>query len=185
MENRLAVQERETLLGRSRECELLDRILEGVRSGRGSAVVVRGEAGIGKSALLDYLADRCSDCQLARTAGVESETEFPMAAVQQLFGPALLERAEALPGPQRDALRRSFGLVEGAPPDLFLVGMAVLGAVADLAHERPLVLLVDDEQWLDRASAQVLTFVARRLDAEPAAIVFATRTDSPELAGSS
>ena len=181
--SRFAQREHRALLGRTKECELLDRILEGVMSGRGGAVVVRGEAGIGKSALLDYLADRCSDCQLARTAGVESETEFPMAAVQQLFGPALLERAEALPGPQRDALKRSFGLVEGAPPDLFLVGMAVLGAVADLAHERPLVLLVDDAQWLDRASAQVLTFVARRLDAEPVAIVFATRTDSPELAG--
>ncbi len=183
MDTGFAAPEHTALRGRSPECEQLDRMLEGVMSARGSALVVRGEAGIGKSALLDYLADRCSDCQLARTAGVESEVEFPMAAVQQLLGPALLERAETLPGPQRDALRRSFGLVEGPPPDLFLVGMGVLGAVADLAHERPLMLLVDDEQWLDRASAQVLTFVARRLDAEPVGIVFATRTDSAELAG--
>ncbi len=161
---------------------MLVQLVEGVRNGEGSALVVRGEAGIGKSALLDYLGNSCGDCQLARTAGVESEMDFPMAAVQQLFGPALLERAEALPGPQRDALRLSFGLFEGSPPDLSLVGMAVLAAVSDLAHNRPLLCLVDDVQWLDRASAQVLTFVARRLEAEPVGIIFATRTGSAELA---
>ncbi len=109
--------------------------------------------------------------------------KLPMAAVQQLLGHALIEHSESLPMPQRDALHRSLGLIDGPAPDLFLIGLAVLGAMADLAHEQPLICLVDDEQWLDRASASVLTFVARRLDAEAVGIVFATRGDSPELAG--
>ena len=146
-------------------------------------LVLRGEAGIGKSALLEYLADRSAGCRMARTAGVESEMALPMAAVQQLLGSALIEGAESLPPPQRDALRRSFGLIDGPAPDPFLVGMAVLGVIADLAHEQPLILLIDDEQWLDRTSARVLSFVARRLQAEAVGIVFATRADSAELAG--
>ena len=160
--------------GRSGECEALDRLLEGVRADQSRVLVLRGEAGVGKSALLDYLDERASGCRVVRAAGVESEMELAFAGLHQLCAP-MLERSTRLPDPQRDALGTAFGLSAGAAPDRFLVGLAVLGLLSEVAEEQPLVCLVDDAQWLDRASAQALAFVARRLLAESVALVFAVR----------
>jgi DNA-binding CsgD family transcriptional regulator len=145
-------------------------------------LVVRGESGIGKTALLDYASDSAFGFRVVRAAGVESEMELPFAVLQQLCA-SMLDRLEALPGPQRDALRVAFGLSAGQPPDRFLVALAVLSLLSEAAEERPLLVLVDDAQWLDRASARSLAFVARRLLAEPVALVFATREPSQELTG--
>src|ERR687894_1817381 len=153
------------LLGRRSECETLDRLLVGVRAGRGQALVLRGEAGIGKTALLKYLLDRASGCRTARVAGIESEIELAFAGLQQVCAP-LLGGVERLPVPQREAVSTAFGLSAGHAPDRFLVGLAVLTLLADAAEEQPLVCLIDDAQWLDRVSAQTLGFVARRLWAE-------------------
>ncbi len=139
---------------------------------------MRGEAGIGKSALLEFLAERAADDRIARATGVESEMELAFAGLHQLCAP-MLDHLDHLPGPQRDALSTAFGLSDGGAPDRFLVGLAVLSLLADVAEERPLVCLIDDAQWLDQASAQTLTFVARRLLAEPIALVFAARTGGP------
>jgi DNA-binding CsgD family transcriptional regulator len=179
------VGEQTALLGRRAEFVVLDRVLEGVRAGRSSVLVVRGESGVGKSVLLDYLAAGASGCQVTRAGGVESEMELPLAGLQQLLGAQMLERVEHLPPPQRDALRLAFGLSEGPAPDRFLLGLAALSLLSEVAEERPLVCIVDDVQWLDRESAQVLSFVARRLEAEPVAIVFAVRepTVVEELSG--
>jgi hypothetical protein len=144
-------------------------------------LVVLGEAGVGKTALLDYLVARASACRIARAAGVESEMELAFAGVHQLCL-TMLDRVVHLPGPQRDALGTAFGLSAGAAPDRFLVGLAVLHLLSDVAEDRPLVCVVDDAQWLDRASAQVLAFVARRLLAESVALVFAVREPSDEQA---
>src|SRR5688500_471706 len=172
------------LRGRRSECEVLDRLLERVRAGRSGALVVRGEAGVGKTALLRYAIESASDLRIARAVGVESELELAFAGVHQLCAP-MLDRLERLPGPQREAVATAFGLSGGVAPDRFLVGLAVLGLLADVAAERPLVCLIDDAQWLDHASAQVLAFVARRLLAESVALVFAARepSDGQELAG--
>jgi DNA-binding CsgD family transcriptional regulator len=170
---------RRALLGRLKECEALDRLVEGVRAGRSGALVVRGEAGVGKTALLDYLVERASGCRVARAAGVQSEMELAFAGVHQLCAP-MLDRLERLPGPQRDALGTAFGLSAGEPPDRFLVGLAVLGLFSEVAEERPLLCVVDDAQWLDRASAQTLAFVARRLLAESVAVIIAVRGFRPE-----
>ncbi len=167
------------LRGRQTECEALDLLVEAVRAGRSSVLVVRGESGSGKTALLEYLRDRASGCRVARAVGVESEMELAFAGLHQLCGP-ILDSVEQLPVPQRDALRVAFGLSSGEAPDRFLVGLAVLGLLSELADERPLVCLVDDAQWLDRGSAQALAFVARRLMAEPVALVFAVREPSDE-----
>ena len=137
-------------------------------------LVVRGEAGVGKTALLEYVAERASWCRIVRIAGVESEMELAFAGLHQLCAP-ILDGLDGLPGPQRDALRVAFGLHGGDTPDRFLVALAVLSLLADVAERQPLVCLVDDAQWLDRASAQTLAFVARRLQAERIAIVFAVR----------
>ena len=137
-------------------------------------LVVRGEAGVGKTALLEYVAERASSCRIVRIAGVESEMELAFAGLHQLCAP-ILDGLDGLPGPQRDALRVAFGLHGGDTPDRFLVALAVLSLLADVAERQPLVCLVDDAQWLDRASAQTLAFVARRLQAERIAIVFAVR----------
>jgi DNA-binding CsgD family transcriptional regulator len=161
------------LLDRHGERELLDRSLERVRAGQSSALVVRGEAGIGKTALLDYAVDSARGFRVVRVVGVESEMELPFAALQQLCAP-LLDRLERLPGPQREALRVAFGLSAGDPPDRFLVALAVLGLLSEAAEAQPLLIVIDDAQWLDRASVQALAFVARRLLAEPVALVFAT-----------
>ena len=173
------------LRGRRAEGVALDRVAEEVRSGRSSVLVLRGEPGVGKSVLLDYLADRASGCRVARAGGVESEMELPLAGLQQLVGASMLERVDHLPAPQQRALRLAFGLSEGPAPDRFLLGLAALSLLSDAAETRPLVCVIDDVQWLDRESAQVLSFVARRLEAEPVAMVFAVREpcDVQELGG--
>src|SRR6202451_3076865 len=147
------------------------QLVGAVRAGGSRVLVVRGEPGVGKSALLDYLAGRASGCRVARAAGVESEMELAFAGLHQLLAPAL-DRIDRLPGPQREALRTAFGLRAGPVPDRFLVGLAVLGLVSEVAAERPLLCVVDDQQWLDRASAQALGFAARRLGARPPGPVF-------------
>jgi DNA-binding CsgD family transcriptional regulator len=176
------------LLGREREREVLDRLLDGVRRGRGGVLVVHGEAGVGKTALLEYAVEAGREFRLARTVGVEAEMELPFAAVQQLCSP-FFELMERLPQPQHEALGVAFGLI-GSPahpahpaPNQFLVGLAVLGLLAEAAEDRPLVCVVDDAQWLDSASARTLAFVARRLLAEKIALVFATRAVGEALAG--
>jgi DNA-binding NarL/FixJ family response regulator len=166
------------LLGRDAEFTALDRVLEDARAGRGRVLVVRGEAGVGKSALLDYVAEQASGSQLARAAGVEYEAELTLAGLQQLLGPSVLQRSKHLPGPQRDALRVALGMQQGPAPDRFLVGLATLGVLCDMAENGTLVCLVDDAQWLDRASIQVLAFIGRRLGAERFALVFAVREPS-------
>jgi DNA-binding CsgD family transcriptional regulator len=163
-----------TLWGRKEQCAALDDLLEQVRAGRSRALVVRGEAGIGKTALLKFAADSARDFQVARAEGVESEMELPFAALHQLCG-RMLGRLDVLPGPQREALGVAFGLRSGDAPDRFLVGLAVLSLLGEVAAEQPLLCLIDDAQWLDQASAQALAFVACRLDAESVAIVVGTR----------
>jgi len=172
------------LYGRRTERQALDQLLAGVRTGQSRVLVLRGEAGAGKSALLDYLAERTSGsgCRVARVVGVPSETGLAFAGLHQLCAP-LLSCAERLPPPQRDALRCASGLAAGPSPDGFLVGLAVLSLLAGVAGERPLICLIDDEQWLDRASVQALGFAARRLGAEPVGLVFAAREPGAELAG--
>jgi AAA ATPase domain len=165
------------LRGRLHECAVLDRLLDAVRGGESGALVVRGEPGVGKSALLDYAAERASGCRVARTAGAQSEMELAYSGLNQLCIP-MLDRLDRLPEPQRDALRTAFGFAGGAAPDRFLVGLAVLGLLSDVAGEEPLVCLVEDAQWLDCASAQILGFVARRLGVESVALIFAVRESS-------
>ncbi len=170
------------LLGRRRERELLDRLLEAAGSGNGGVVVIHGEAGVGKTALMDYAVDAARAFRVLRTVGVEGEMELPFAALQQLCSP-ILELNERLPPPQRDALAVAFGLSAGQAPDPFLVGLAVLGLMSEAAEERPLLCAVDDAQWLDRASARALVFVARRLLAEKIALLFAAREVGDMFAG--
>ena len=153
-----------------------------VRAGEGRALVVRGEPGVGKTVLLDYLARRASGCRVERAAGVQSEMELAFAALHQLCAP-MLDHAESLPVPQRGALRTAFGLSAGPVPDRFLVGLAVLGLLSETAGERPLICMVDDQQWLDHASAQALGFAARRLAADPVGLVFAARVPGEDVAG--
>jgi hypothetical protein len=162
------------LRGRANQCLALDGLLADVRSGRSQALVVRGEAGIGKTALLGYAADTAPDFQVTRAEGVESEMELPFSGLHQLCG-RMLNRRSSLPGPQRDALGVAFGLRSGTAPDRFLVGLAILTLMSDVAADQPLLCLIDDAQWLDQTSAQVLAFVARRLDTESVAMMFGTR----------
>src|ERR1700747_1482357 len=170
------------LLGRQRERQALDSLMEDLRSGRGWALVVRGEAGVGKSALLEYGAGAAPDMRVVRAVGVESEMELAFAGLHLLCGP-LLDRLERLPAPQRDALQIAFGLHGGGAPDRFLVGLAVLPLLSEVAEDRPLLCLVDDAQWLDRASAQALAFAARRLLGEAGGVLFAARDPGEELRG--
>src|SRR5215207_467520 len=162
------------LLDRVSERDVLERLVAGVRAGQSRVLVLRGEAGVGKTALLGHLSAAAEGCRIARAAGVESEMELAFAGLHALCA-HMLGRLEHLPGPQRDALSTAFGLSAGPPPDRFLVGLAVLSLLADAAEERPLVCIVDDAQRLDRVSAQTLAFVARRLLAERVALVFAVR----------
>jgi len=171
-----------TLSGRGGECATLDGLLEGVRGGRSGALLVRGEAGVGKTALLRYAIESAAGLRVIRAVGVESEMELAFAALHQLCVP-LLDHLEHLPGPQRDALGIAFALAEGPAPDRFLVGLAVLSLLSEAAGERPLLCVVDDAQWLDRASAQTLTFVARRLLAESVLMVFAAREPAGDFRG--
>ena len=174
--------ERWQLLGRRRERDLLDRLLEGAGSGDGGVLLIHGEAGVGKTVLLEYAVETAQAFRILRTAGVEAEMELPFAALQQLCSP-ILELNARLPPPQRDALTVAFGLSAGRAPNPFLVGLAVLGLMSEAAEAQPLLCAVDDAQWLDRASARALVFVARRLLAEKVALLFAARDLSDMFAG--
>ncbi len=170
------------LVGRHRECAVLDRLIEAVRAGESRAIVVSGDPGVGKTALLEHLSRQASGCRLARIAGVQSEMELPFAALHQLCAPMLdklhsLRRRNVMPCKLRS------GMSSGPAPDRFLVGLGVLNLLSEVAEQQPLVCLIDDEQWLDRASAQVLGFAARRLDAESVGLVFAARVPSRDIAG--
>jgi DNA-binding CsgD family transcriptional regulator/tetratricopeptide (TPR) repeat protein len=170
------------LLGRRGEREVLDGLLTDVRSGRSGVMVVRGEPGVGKSALLEYVGERAVGCRVARAWGVQSEMELPFAGLHQLCAP-MLDLLERLPAPQRDALGTAFGVRAGEAADRFVVGLAVLSLLSEVAERGPLVCLIDDAQWLDRASAQTLAFVGRRLLAESVAVIFAVREPTGELSG--
>src|SRR4051812_40421219 len=169
-----------SLRGRARECALLDGLIAAIQHSESRSLMLRGEAGIGKTALLEYLIESASGVTVARAEGVESEMELPFAGLHQLCAP-MLDRRDRLPGPQQQALEIVFGLSDGAPPDRFLVGLAVLSLFSEVAEERPLLCVIDDAQWLDHASALTLAFVARRLLAEPVGIVFAAREPGEEL----
>jgi DNA-binding CsgD family transcriptional regulator len=173
---------RARLLGRQREREVLGRLLDAARNGDGGVLVVHGEPGVGKTALLDWAVEEAQQLRVLRTVGVEGEMELPFAALQQLCSP-ILELSERLPDPQRDALGVAFGLSAGRAPNPFLVGLASLGLLSEASTEQPLLCVVDDSQWLDRASARSLAFVARRLLAERIALVFTAREVGDALVG--
>ena len=170
------------LLGRQSEREVLDRLLAGARRGEGGGVVVLGEPGIGKTALIEQAVTSAQDFRVLMTAGQEAEMELAFAALQQLCAPGL-DRLERLPELQRDALGVVFGLRTGDPPDRLLVALAVLTLLSEMAAERPLLCVVDDAQWLDRASAQAVAFVARRLATEAVAFLFGARELPDEFRG--
>src|SRR6476659_3955874 len=165
--------------GRARERQALDGLLDRVRGGESAVLVIRGEAGIGKTALMRYCARQASGCRLAQIDGVESEMELPLAALHQLCTP-MLSSLDALPKPQQRALRVAFGLAGEPAPDRFVLGLAVLSLLAENAAERPLICLVDDAQWLDEASSQVLGFVGRRLRAESVVLLLAVRATADQ-----
>ncbi|RZU01918.1 regulatory LuxR family protein [Kribbella rubisoli] len=175
----VAVPPELVLWGRSREREELERASDCVRGGESAVLVIRGEAGIGKTELMRYCAARATDCRVAQIAGIEGELELPFAALHQLCAP-LLTDLPPLPEPQERALRIALGLVDGRAPDQFLVGLAVLSSLAEVAAKQPLVCLIDDAQWLDEVSSRVLRFVARRLLAESVLLVFAIR-EAPDV----
>ena len=170
------------LLDRLPERAALSQLLDAARAGRSGVLVMRGEPGVGKTALLEYAIEAAAGLRVARVAGVESEMELAFAALQQLCAP-MVDKLAGLPNPQRDALGVAFGLTIGAAPDRFLVGLAALSLLSEVAEQQPLLCVIDDAQWLDRASAQALAFVARRLLAEPVALVFATREQGEEYRG--
>ena len=159
---------------------MLDALVGQICRGESRSLVLRGEAGIGKTALLEFLVESATDCTVVRAVGVESDMELAFASLHQLCGP-MLDRLERLPAPQRDAVQVAFGLNAGPAPDRFLVGLALLNLLSEAADKRPLLCIVDDAQWLDRASALTLAFVARRLLAEPVGMVFAARHSADEL----
>ncbi len=164
------------LVNRLRERDVLEQVVAGVRAGQRRVLVVRGEAGVGKTALLEHLVADATGFRIARAAGVESEMELAYAGLQQLCAP-MLGGLPRLPDPQREAVSTAFGLGAGNPPDRFLVGLAVLGLLAEVADAKPLLCIIDDAQWVDRVSVQTLAFVARRLLAERVALVFSLRDD--------
>ncbi len=170
------------LINRDAERAVLNQFVAGVRAGEGQALVVRGEPGVGKTALLDYLAGQAQGCRVVRAAGMQSEMELAFGGLHQLLAP-MLDRLEQLPVPQLEALRTVFGISAGPTPDRFLVALAVLSLLSEVAGDRPLVCVIDDQQWLDAASAQALGFAARRLAADPVGLVFAARVPGEELAG--
>ncbi|MBP2705060.1 AAA family ATPase [Microbispora sp. RL4-1S] len=172
------------LHGRQVERERLDQLVATVQAGHSSVLVLRGEAGIGKTALLEYARRGASGCRIVRASGIEPETELAFGGLHQLCVP-FLDNLCRLPDPQRDALGTAFGLTAGTPPDRFLVGLAALGLLGDAAGEEPVLCLVDDAQWLDQVSAQTISFVARRLSAEPIGLVLAVREHhfEPDLTG--
>ncbi|MFE7505522.1 ATP-binding protein [Promicromonospora sp. NPDC057488] len=170
------------LLGRDVELARLDELVGALRAGESRVLVVRGEPGVGKSALLHHAEHAAAGIRILRTAGVEPELDLAFAALHQLCAP-LLDGIEHLPSPQRHALSTVFGLRAGPPPDRFLVGLAVLGLLSHASGAGPVLCVVDDAQWLDRASARVLSFVARRLGAEPIAVLLGVRGTDPDLYG--
>ena len=169
-----------SLLGRAGECRMLDELVAAIRRGESRSLVLRGGPGIGKTALIEYLAESARDLRIIRVLGVESEMELAYASLHQLCAP-FLDRVRELPEPQRRALETVFGLSSGVAPDRFLVGLAVLSLLSEVAEERPLLCVVDDAQWLDQASTLTLAFVARRLQADPVGIVFSAREPGEEL----
>ena len=173
---------RPTLLGHERECEAIDRLLRAARDSQGEAIVVHGDPGIGKTALLEYATAGAHGFQLLTAVGNEAELALPFAALQQLCSPCLAG-LEQLPEPQRNALQVAFGLVTGVAPDRLLVGLAVLSLLSQLGAERPLLCVIDDTQWVDRESARALGFAARRVATERIALVFATRSITDEIRG--
>ena len=170
------------LTDRDGERDVLDRLVDAVRAGESRVLVMRGDPGVGKTVLLNYLAERAGGCRVARATGVHSEMELAFAGLHQLCAP-MLSHLDRIPVPQRDALRTALGLAAGPPPDRFLVGLAVLSLLSEVAGDQPLICLIDDEQWLDQASEQTLGFVARRLAADPVALVFSARDPGAGLAG--
>ena len=170
------------LSGRRSERDVLDRFVNAVGAGESRALVLRGEPGVGKTALLEYAVERATAFRVVRAAGVQSEMELAFAGLHQLLA-SMLDRLQGLPAPQREALETAFGLASGRPADRFFIGLAVLSLLSDVAEEQPLLCVVDDEQWFDRGSADVLAFVARRLGAESVGLIFAARALSDELAG--
>src|SRR5215211_2551937 len=170
------------LRGRASECALLDDLVSAIRRGESRSLVLRGEAGIGKTALLEYVIASAPDATVVRAAGVQSDMELAFASLHQLCGP-LLDRLEGLPAPQRQAMEIVFGLTAGEVPDRFLVGLAVLSLFSEAAEQRPLLCVVDDAQWLDQASALTLVFAARRLLAESVVMLFAAREPSDVFTG--
>ncbi|MFG1658172.1 AAA family ATPase [Micromonospora chersina] len=179
-----AIDMRLELRGRGPELAALERVLAEAGAGSSAVLVLRGQAGIGKTALLDYAAGRATGFRTIVIAGIESEMELPFAGLHQLCAP-MLGRLPELPGPQHDALSVAFGLREGEAPNRFLVGLAVLSLLGSATEDQPLACFIDDAQWLDDGSKQVLAFVARRLMAESVALIFALREpdDNRELAG--
>jgi DNA-binding CsgD family transcriptional regulator len=169
------------LVNRQIERGVLDGLVDSVCAGQSSVLVLSGEPGVGKTALLNYLVERATDCRVFQIAGVESEMELAFAGLHQLCAP-LLGELQRLPERQAEALRVVFGMSSGPPPDRFMVGLATLSLLANVAEQQPLVCVVDDQQWLDRASAQVLGFVARRLVAESVGLVFGARVPTSDLA---
>src|SRR6201996_6065790 len=170
----------EVLHDRRIEREALRRLIEAVRGGQSRVLVVSGEPGVGKTALVESAISSASGFRVMRAVGVESEMELAFSALQQLCAP-IVDRLDRLPAPQQDALGVAFGLRAGDAPDRFLVGLAVLSLLAEAAEEQPLLCVVDDAQWLDRSSAQTLVFVARRLLAESVALVLVTRDPGEEF----
>ena len=173
----LTLRRRTRLRGRGRECAALDELIDGIRQGVSRSLVLRGAAGTGKTALLDYLVGSASQETVLRAVGVESEMELAFSGLHQLCGPVLAD-VDRLPTPQQAALATVFGLDTGPAPDPFLVALAALTLLSEVAERQPLICIVDDAQWLDAASAKILGFVARRLLAEPIAFVCALRTGS-------
>ena len=173
-----------TLVGRDAECAAVDRLLRQVRDGASGALVVRGEPGIGKSAILDYAAQAAAGFLIVAVTGIESEMEVAFAALQQVCAP-LTKHLGQLPPPQAEALRVALGLSSSAPPDRFLAGLGVLSLAAEAADAQPVLCVIDDAQWIDQTSLQALAFAARRLYGESVAMIFATRTgiQVPDLAG--
>src|SRR5256884_2611810 len=170
------------LTGRRSECDVLDRLIDAASASESRALVLRGGPGVGKTALLEYLVGQAPGFRVVRAAGVQSEMELAYAGLHQLLA-SMLDRLDGLPAPQSEALLSAFGLAPARRPDRFFLGLAVLSLLSDVAEEQPLLCVVDDEQWLDHASADVLAFVARRLDRESVGLIFAARAASDQLAG--
>jgi hypothetical protein len=170
-----------SLLGRRAECSVLDRLIDAVRSGESQALVVRGEPGVGKTALLDWAASQADGMRVTRVAGVQAEKGMEFAGLHQLLIP-FLGGLDGLPGPQRQALRSAFGLVDGPPPDQLLVGLAALTLLTDAAARQQVLCLVDDAHWLDKVSVEVLGFIARRLYADRVGVLFTVREGEAQAA---